>query len=140
MTTGIFAWIGFISLLFQYKIKNVQCFFLWLFLCGKYISELLHLAFSAGGLERGRHFSLPSYTNKGVGVSTRVPPRCPVPITGYYALAYLGLTHSPSPRDTVIWVSCLCPPSISMKSAGLQSVFLLCQIQQKGIKARRQVY
>lgn len=56
-------------------------FFLWLFSYGKYISELLHLAFPAEGLERqpGDNFSLLSYLRKGVEVSAPGPRWWAVP-------------------------------------------------------------
>lgn len=57
MSTGNFAWFGFLPFLFKYRIKNVQCLSTLSF-CGKYISELLHLAFPDGGQEREKERDL----------------------------------------------------------------------------------
>lgn len=68
MSTGNFAWFGFVSFLLKYKVKNVQCFLLCLSVVNIYQSCYIWLSLMEGKRERDT-FSLPSSCNEGVGVS-----------------------------------------------------------------------
>lgn len=69
------------------QIQDKKCtMFFTLSFCGKYRSELLHLAFPDGGQERERERPFDFH---------QTVMKCPVPIARLYTSVHPGLTHSP---------------------------------------------